>query len=114
MKDAREPSALAAELASLLGCDRAVLEAYVSMLQREGPVPPGDIDAAGGVLERMKDYGLVIRSGQGYLPVHPRLGISNLYRIGVAKDQAVKGGRVRIDAITAYFVRMREDSTEQL
>ncbi len=108
---------IASELASLLRYDQVVLLGFIRALTIEEEISVSTMSELLGVgeevsskiMEKMIEDGLMIRGKVGYIPLHPRLALSNLYRIALARDDAVRVGRVRLDAITAMLVKRRED-----
>lgn len=108
---------IATELASLLHYDKLVLLGFIRALNVEEEISVSMMSELLGIgeefssqiLGRMIVDGLMIEGKVGYLPLHPRLALSNLYRLALAKDDSVRAGRVRLDAITAMLVKRRED-----
>jgi hypothetical protein len=108
---------IASELSTLLRYDPTVLFGYLISLEVDGPVNDKLLSRLTGIdeqgcsrmLDKMLADGLVIEGSDGYLPLHPRLALSNLYRLALEKDQTVRASRVRLDALTALLVKRREE-----
>jgi hypothetical protein len=107
---------LAEELARLLGWDLRVLKAYTFLLSRSGETMKeelaSDVGASdcevGALLGSLDTDGLIIRGQLGFYPVHPRLGISNVYRLSIARDPAVVARRPRVDSLMAMLASYRD------
>jgi hypothetical protein len=120
LSDSSTLNGVAEELSSLLLFDRRLLMVYLSFLTIPGEVNEDNFETLTGedsrkfreVIESLVEYGLVIKGVHGFLPVHPRLAISNLYRLALSKDDGVRRGRTRVDAITAGLVKRREELQE--
>jgi hypothetical protein len=120
LSDSSTLNGVAEELSSLLLFDRRLLMVYLSFLTIPGEVNEDNFETLTGedsrkfreVIESLVEYGLVIKGVHGFLPVHPRLAISNLYRLALSKDDGVRRGRTRVDAITAGLVKRREELRE--
>ncbi|MEM0117777.1 MAG: MarR family transcriptional regulator [Conexivisphaerales archaeon] len=107
---------LVQELSNILGYDKDILNCFILMLKNEDELNEQklaikmgiSVPSASNILKKMLEDGLVIKGKDGYLPLHPRLAISNLYRLSVSKDEKARQYRVRVDAITAMLVKLRE------
>ncbi len=116
-REEEELKRLSEELSEILQYDKIILLCYAYLLKQDGEVNERtifemlgkEIDNIPEILQRMMRDGLVIRGNAGYLPLHPRLAISNLYRLALARDEKVRQHRVRVDAITARLVKFREE-----
>ncbi len=90
--------------------EEAVL--YLKLL-REGGIPSSDDSALAKRLERR---GMAILSGDGkrIIPVHPRLGIANHYRIWrEAMVREINERRMRIDKLILELIPVYEGATEK-
>jgi len=107
---------LAEELADLLKWDPLVLRAYTFLLSRNGQVKPDELASGLGadgeetkrLVEAMEREGLTVNGDAGLYPVHPRLGISNVYRLSVAKDPSVSAVRPRVDSLISILASYRD------
>jgi len=94
MKVAEE---LASELSELLQADYDELLYYVNLLLKTPAIYSADAERDG----------LVIRDHSGnVVPIHPRMAISNLYRISLLKHPEVRNNRKRIDEIIAKLISL--------
>lgn len=108
---------LAKELSNILQYDEKIITCYLFLLRENEEVDESKISEindiqlsdASVVLQAMLRDGIVIKGKAGYLPLHPRLAISNLYRLSTLKNKNVRQKRVKVDAITARLVKFRED-----
>ena len=107
---------LAEEIASLLKWDPDILRAYTFLLSRSGQVRPEELasglgvdsaEAAKLILALDRD-GLTVNGDAGIYPVHPRLGISNVYRLSLAKDPSVSSVRPRVDSLVSILASFRD------
>ncbi len=107
---------LAEELADLLRWDPSILKAYTFLLSRPGEVNSAELGAGIGMtgagldemLAALDRDGLTIRGPSGIFPVHPRLGISNVYRLSLAKDSSVSVARQRVDSVVSILSSYRD------
>jgi len=107
---------LAEELAGLLEWDPHVLKAYTFLLSKSGETMGEELASGLGASEREVEEllssldrdGLIIRGQSGYYPVHPRLGISNVYRLSIAKDPSVRARRQKVDSLMAILAIYRD------
>jgi hypothetical protein len=107
---------LAEELAGLLERDPRVLKAYTFLLSRSGETLREELASGlgasdlevGTLLGSLDTDGLIIRGQSGFYPIHPRLGISNVYRLSVARDPAVVARRPRVDSLMAILTSYRD------
>jgi len=107
---------LAEELAGLLKWDPGVLRAYAFLLSRSGQVKPEELpsgfetspEEAKKLLFALEEDGLTVNGDSGIYPVHPRLGISNIYRLSTAKDPSVSTVRPRIDSLISILASFRD------
>ncbi|MGC8558357.1 MAG: hypothetical protein ACP5NC_05125 [Nitrososphaeria archaeon] len=88
---------LARELSELLGADYDEILYYVNLLLK---LPA--VYCAGAERD-----GLVIRDHSGnVVPIHPRMAISNLYKISLIRNPGVREHRHRIDEIIAKLISL--------
>ncbi|MEM0074950.1 MAG: hypothetical protein QXG05_02315 [Nitrososphaerota archaeon] len=111
----KELQQLSYEVASILKMDKELLLLYGKMVVEARAFTREEIlELSSGrnknIIDEMLASGLVILARDKYQPVHPRLGFSNLYRLALQKDMAVKADRNRIDTIIAYFVKRWEEA----
>ena len=107
---------LADELAALLRWDPAVLKAYAFLLSKAGEVMADELGAGAGVsgapldelLAALERDGLTVKGPAGIFPVHPRLGIGNVYRLSLAKDPSVSAVRPKVDSVVSILASYRE------
>jgi hypothetical protein len=107
---------LAEELADLLKWDPLVLRAYTFLLSKNGQVKPHELAAGLGtdseetkrLLDAMEADGLTVNGDAGLYPVHPRLGISNVYRLSAARDPSVSAIRPRVDSLISILASYRD------
>lgn len=115
-REENELDRLSEELSEILQYDKITLLCYFYLLKQDGEVKEKSISEILGdrtentseILQKMLNDGLVIKGNAGYLPLHPRLAISNLYRLAIARDEKVRQNRVKVDAITTRLVKFRE------
>lgn len=87
----------ARELSELLGADYDEILYYVNLLLKAPAV----------YCEGAESDGLVIRDHSGnVVPIHPRMAISNLYKIALMKNPEVREHRDRIDEIIAKLISL--------
>jgi hypothetical protein len=60
------------------------------------------------LLSRLDADGLTIRGEAGFYPVHPSLGIGNVYRLGTRKGPAVKTRRQKVDSLMSILASYRD------
>ncbi|HVP24184.1 MAG TPA: hypothetical protein VMS77_09775 [Conexivisphaerales archaeon] len=108
---------LAEELAGLLKWDPMVLKAYTFLLSKMGEVMKEELasgmalrdDEATSLMAELNRGGLIINGSQGgFYPVHPRLGISNVYRLSIAKDPSVRLLRPKVDSLMSILSSYRD------
>jgi hypothetical protein len=107
---------LAEELAGLLEWDPRVLKAYTFLLSRNGETMREELtsgvcvsdEEVGNLLGSLDADGLVVRGLSGFYPVHPRLGLSNVYRLSIAKDPAIKERRQKVDSLMSILASYRD------
>jgi hypothetical protein len=107
---------LAEELSGLLEWDPRVLKAYIFLLSRNGETMREELASGvgssegdvGNLLDSLDRDGLIIRGQSGFYPVHPRLGISNVYRLSLAKDPAVGARRQKVDSLISILASYRD------
>lgn len=118
--DQRDPISKAIEeLSNILNYDKDILYYFILMLRSKDELDKKDLAEISGlkssraseILQKMLDDGLIIQGvrKKGYLPLHPRLAISNLYRVALARDESIREKRPRVDAITAMLVKIFEE-----
>jgi len=108
-------SSIGKEMAGLLDSDEGLVNAYIALLLAGSKEHPAE-EVKGGkgvrtgldlaLLERALEDGLVIRTSSGYVPLHPRMAMSNLYRLSCIRNPAVRRNRPRVDALVARLVRL--------
>jgi hypothetical protein len=110
----RELAEIRRELVEVLGISQEEAELYIQAIggARIGPqtlMNPRKKDAVSGLSAK----GMVIRAGKKksneFIPVHPRLALSNLFRIydeKVARER--KERRLRVDRLTLELVPIYE------
>ncbi|MCL4344240.1 MAG: hypothetical protein JRN26_01085 [Nitrososphaerota archaeon] len=60
---------------------------------------------------RAENDGLIIKGNDGHaVPLHPRMAISNLYRMSILKNPSVKDHRARIDELIAKLISISQSS----
>jgi hypothetical protein len=107
---------LAEELAGLLMWDQQVLKAYTFLLSRAGEVTREELASGVGASEEelgrltaaLENDGLTINGKSGLYPVHPRLGIGNVYRLSLARHPAVVAVRPRVDSLMSILASYRD------
>jgi hypothetical protein len=107
---------LADELAGLLRWDPQVLRGYTFLLTRNGEVMKEDVatglvlseEETTRLLQALDDDGLSVKGANGIYPVHPRLGISNVFRLSTRKDASVEANRARVDSLMAILASYRD------
>jgi hypothetical protein len=112
---------IAEELADLLRWDPKVIKAYTFLLSKQGEVMREDMVEGlslqecdlDGLLSDMDDSGLIVRGPSGYYPVHPRFGISNVFRLSCAKDPSVRLKRQKVDALMSILASHRDRLEER-
>lgn len=90
------------------------LEFYVRIM-KAGRLVPAD-DGEGALAKRLSSRGMLIvdASGGTYLPVHPRLAMSNLFRSYGEKDPARrKERRLLVDRVTLELITMLPVETKR-
>jgi|GEM_PF-608179 hypothetical protein len=108
--------AIAEELAGLLQWDAEELKAYTFLLSKVGEVAREEMMVARGltegeledVIRRMEEHGLIVRGRSGFYPVHPRLGVSNVYRLSVLSKPSVRYSRAKVDALMGILGAHRD------
>jgi hypothetical protein len=101
----RDEASVTKRLTEELGLGRPEADAYIAAL-KEGVVH-GEGDAVRSLLRR----GMLIRATdeKGYLPVHPRLALSNLFRsYGDRTTPEMREKRKMVDRLTAELVPIYE------
>jgi len=99
--DREKLSALAFELSRLLQLDYDDIFYYFRLLNGE-ELP---------FSESAEKEGLIIRGmNERPVPLHPRMALSNIYRISAAKNPSIKKKRARIDAIIAVLIPVYEQN----
>ncbi|MDG7035763.1 MAG: hypothetical protein JRM72_00030 [Nitrososphaerota archaeon] len=102
-------------MAILLDSDESLINAYIVLLlagfnEHQGEVVKGGkgvkTGLEGGQLERAVENGLVISTSSGYVPLHPRMAMSNLYRLSCIRNPDVRKNRPRVDALVAKLIRL--------
>ncbi len=90
---------IAQEISELLETDRDEILYYINLLiNRAGPYDP-----------RAERDGLIIRGSSGQaVPLHPRMAMSNLYRLAVARDKRVRERRARVDELIAKLISISQ------
>jgi DNA-binding Lrp family transcriptional regulator len=107
---------LGEELSGLLQWDPHVLKAYIFLLSRNGETMREELASGVGasesevveLLDSLGRDGLIVRGQTGFYPVHPRLGISNVYRLSLAKNPAVGARRQKVDSLIAILASYRD------
>ncbi|MDG7051643.1 MAG: hypothetical protein JRN19_04245 [Nitrososphaerota archaeon] len=108
-------SSIAKEMATLLDSDESLINAYIVLLlagfnENRGEVVEGGkgvkTGLEGGLLERAVENGLAISTSSGYVPLHPRMAMSNLYRLSCIRNPDVRKNRPRVDALVAKLIRL--------
>ena len=102
----RDEVSVVKRLTEELGLMGPEAEAYILALKR-GYVSDADGDAIESLLRR----GMLIRATdeKGYLPVHPRLALSNLFRsLGDRTTPAMREKRKMVDKLTAELIAVYE------
>ncbi len=102
----RDETSVRKRLTEELGLREPEAEAYILALKR-GYVA----DAEEGAIESLLRRGMLIRATdeKGYLPVHPRLALSNLFRsFGDRASPAMREKRKMVDRLTAELVAVYE------
>ena len=103
----RDEASVMKRLTEELGLKSEEAETYVLALKR-GFV--ADEDRA-VVVQSLLRRGMLIRAAdeKGYLPVHPRLALSNLYRsLGDRTSPAMREKRKMVDRLTAELIAAYE------
>jgi predicted ArsR family transcriptional regulator len=107
---------LAEELAGLLEWDLEILKAYTFLLTKNGEVMKDEVaeglgvsdEEASRLLDLLDRDGLTVRGKEGVYPVHPRLGISNVYRLSTARSPSVQARRPKVDSVMAILTSYRD------
>ncbi len=107
---------LAEELAGLLCWGPHVLKAYAFLLSKSGETMREELTFEVGASEQevgelrgsLDRDGLILRGRSGFYPVHPRLGINNVYRLSIAKDSSVRARRQEVDSLTSVLASCRD------
>lgn len=92
-------------LAEELGLDHSEAEAYISALKK------GNLLKESPITSSLLRRGMLIRGTheKGYLPVHPRLALSNLFRsYGDRTSAEMREKRKRVDRLTAELILIYE------
>lgn len=97
-------------------CDPKIVRAFVFSLFSKDELSEEELSRLAGsqgddekITDKLLEMGLFIKGKVGYLPLHPRLAISNLYRLALEKNEEVRKNRQRVDEITAMLVKRREE-----
>ncbi|MGC8661886.1 MAG: hypothetical protein ACP5TZ_05235 [Nitrososphaeria archaeon] len=94
-----EAERAARELSELLEADYDEILYYVDLLMSKTQCYKARAEADG----------LIIKSSDGHaVPLHPRMAISNLYRLAVLKNPTVGGRRARIDELIAKLISISQ------
>jgi hypothetical protein len=96
-----------------LGVPKDELEFYFRVM-KAGRLAPSDA-VQGGLARRLSARGMLIldADGETYLPVHPRLAMSNLFRSYAERDPARrKQRRLLVDRITLELIVMLPGETK--
>ena len=109
---------IADELAGLLGWDPIIIRAYSFLLSRNGEVKSEEICVGIGILEHQLDdlliqldeAGLLVRGQSGYYPVHPKLGIANLFRLSCLKNRSTLENKEKVDSLIFILASYRDRS----
>ena len=90
---------IARELSDLLEADYEEVLYYTELLEKRTSL----------YMKKAEDDGLIVRGSDGRaIPLHPRTAISNLYRIAVLKNPAVRERRARVDELIARLIAISE------
>ena len=106
----RDEGSVLERLTGQLGLDRAEAETYLRALKE------GSISRGGEACRSLLARGMLIQAsgGEAYLPVHPRLAISNLFRSfpdRTSAEMKVKrriADKLTLELIPAFEARRRE------
>lgn len=99
--DREKLSTLALELSRLLQLDYEDIFYYLRLLNGE-ELP---------FSESAEKDGLIIRgANERPVPLHPRMALSNIYRISAAKKPDIKKKRTKIDAIIGVLIPVFEQN----
>jgi len=102
----RDEASVKRRLSGELGLRESEADVYVLALKR------GSVSAADGeAVESLVRRGMLIEATdeKGYLPVHPRLALSNLFRsLGDRTTPAMREKRKAVDRLTAELISVYE------
>lgn len=94
-----EAEGVARELSALLDADYDEVLYYIDLLMNKTQCYKA----------KAEGDGLIIRSSDGHaVPLHPRMAISNLYRLAVLKNPTAKDRRARIDELIAKLISISQ------
>jgi hypothetical protein len=102
----RDEASVRKRLTEGLGLGEAEAETYILALKR-GSVS----NAEGDAVDSLSRRGMLIKATdeKGYLPVHPRLALSNLFRsLGDRTTPAMREKRKMVDKLTAELIAVYE------
>jgi len=102
----RDETSVRKRLTEELDLSEAEAETYMTAL-KDGHVD----DAYDGPIESLLRRGMLIKATdeKGYLPVHPRLALSNLFRsMGERTTPAMREKRKIVDRLTAELIAVYE------
>ena len=90
---------VAKELSDLLEADYEEMLYYMELLTKRTSL----------YMKKAEEDGLIVRGNDGRaIPLHPRMAISNLYRMAITKNPAVMERRAKVDDLIARLIAISE------